>query len=116
MAQQAQRNQTAQTEQLEHQRSAAVKSEIVRAHRQAWNQQIDAVVDQVMQLRITNPGANAGNNSNGNTGGGTDNPLLLAMSGPTHGLTKGEILAGMTGFDNSDSRAFKFRSRQAFVH
>jgi len=100
----------------------AAKDEVMRTHRATWNAQVDAVVNQVLGIRATNPDANAGNNRGGtppganNTAGGTDNPVKLTTSGPMAGVTKGDILNTMAGFDNSDSGFFKFRRSLVLVH
>jgi hypothetical protein len=71
-----------------------------------WNQQVQAVVQQVKNLRAHNPGVdgiNAGNNAVGNTPGGTNNALELKLPSDAKGIAKGDIFPLMTGFDGSDS-------------
>jgi len=95
----------------------AAKAEVMRTHRATWNAQVDAVVNQVLGIRATNPNANAGNNpGDNNTAGGTDNPVVLSTSGPMAGVTKGDILKTMVGFDSSDSGSYKFRRSLVLVH
>jgi uncharacterized Zn finger protein (UPF0148 family) len=77
-----------------------------------WNAQVQAVVQQVQQLRHNNPGVpniNAGNNPVGNTPGGSNNPLQLNLAGDTKGAVKGDIFPLMKGFDGSDSAGIKIR-------
>jgi hypothetical protein len=38
------------------------------------------------------------------------------MTGPTHGVSKGDIMPGMAGFDSSDSGKYKFRRSLVLVH
>lgn len=92
------------------------KQQAITTNRSAWNTQIEAVVSQVLVLRQTDSSANAGNNKVGNTLGGTGNPVQLTTSGPMAGLTKGDILKTMPGFDSSDSGLFKFRRQNVLVH
>lgn len=94
----------------------ALQQEVIRAHKQTWNAQVDAVVNQVLVLRLTDPGANAGNNAVGNTPGGNGNPVSLVMTGATHGVSKGDITQAMAGFDSSDSGLYKFRRQAVLVH
>lgn len=115
-AEQQRRNQVAQAKAEADRKRKAFQAEVIRTHRQTWNAQIDAVVAEVMTLRQADPNANAGNNTVGNTAGGTGSPLALAMTGPTHGVTRADILSGMAGFDSSDSGMFKFRRQGVLVH
>jgi hypothetical protein len=92
------------------------QAEVIRRHRQTWNAQVDAVVSQVLALRVTHPNANAGNNPGGNTLGGTGNPVTLTMTGATHGVGKADVLSGMAGLDSSDSGYYKFRRKEVLVH
>jgi type II secretory pathway pseudopilin PulG len=98
------------------QAALAAQQTVMRTHRAAWNTQIDAVVAQVLVLRATDPNANAGNNAVGNTAGGTGNPVALNTTGPMAGVTKGDILQTMAGFDSSDSGLYKFRRSLVLVH
>ena len=88
-----------------------------------WNQQINAIVDQVKQLRAANPGRqgiNAGENAGaGDTLGGTENPIQLHLPANAYGIEMAEVLKTMAGFDQSDSGTYKFRrggSGDIFVH
>ena len=94
----------------------AFQAEVIRQHRQTWNAQVDAVVHQVLALRVTHPNANAGVNPGGTTLGGNGNPVTLTMTGATHGVSKADVLAGMAGLDSSDSGYYKFRRKDVLVH
>jgi len=82
------------------------------------NRQVRVIVDQVLQMRIdhNNPGINAGRNNEGDTEGGNENPLAINVPGNPHGITLGDVVRRMNGFDNSDSGLFKFRISGVFVH
>jgi len=113
---QRERNRVAKVKADADQRRRELQAEVISAHRQTWNAQIDAVVGQVMALRVANPGANAGNNWNGTTLGGNTNAIVLTTTGAMHGVTRADILHGMAGFDSSDSGMFKFRRSNVLVH
>ena len=114
---QAARNKVAQEKSDADIKRKALQQEVIRAHKQIWNAQVDNVVNQVLVLRLTDPNANAGNNAVvGNTLGGNGNPVSLVMTGATHGVSKGEITNAMAGFDSSDSGLFKFRRQGVLVH
>jgi hypothetical protein len=90
--------------------------EVIRQHKLLWNGQVDNIVAQVMVLRQQDPNANAGDNAVGNTQGGSLSPLTLSFVGPSHGVGKGDVTKGMTGFDDSWSGIFKFRRSGVLVH
>lgn len=94
----------------------ALRAEVIRTHKALWSAQVADIVAEVEVLRVNDPNANAGQNPGGTTAGGVDNPLTLTFSGPTHGLGKGDVTRGMTGFDSSDKGVFKFRRSGVFVH
>lgn len=113
---QASRNQVAQEKATADIKRKELQAEVIRTHKQTWNAQVDAVVTQVLVLRLTDPNANAGNNAVGNTLGGNTSPITLVMTGATHGVSKGDITRAMAGFDSSDSGMFKFRRQAVLVH
>lgn len=118
-AEQDKRNQKSATKIAQHKRATEFKAEVMRSHKAEWEREINSIIAEVEKLRVTDPSANAGSNKGGTTLGGTNNPLQLSLSGPTHGVTKGEILSSMHGFDSSDSGLFKFRRGSGgtiFVH
>lgn len=112
----AARNKAAQTAADAHEAGKLARQQAIATNRSAWSALIDGVVAQVQALRVLDPTANAGNNAVGNTAGGTGNPVALSTTGPMAGLTKGDILRDMPGFDSSDSGLFKFRRQGVLVH
>ena len=98
----------------------AKKKEVTRLAG-VWNNQVNAVVTQVKNLRNANPGnngINAGKNGTlGTIPGGTDNPISFALpSTNTYKIAKADIFAKMKGFDSSDSGTYKFRVDGVLVH
>jgi len=96
----------------EKQEAADERKQKIQQIRAQWNQQVQAVVQQVKQLRAKHPddhGINAGNNKAGNTAGGSDNPLELKLPNDAKGIAKGDIFPLLSGFDGSDSAGTKIR-------
>lgn len=86
------------------------QAKVIREHVQRWEALIDDIEAQVIALRATIPGANAGqNNGADDIPGGNTNEIRLLISGPSEGVTVGEICRHIAGFDSSDSGCFKFR-------
>lgn len=115
-AEQDARNKTAEFKRAQQEQLATMRREVIASHRRAWNILVDAIVSQVVALRLLDPKANAGSNAVGDTLGGNENPLTLTTSGAMHGVTKADIIRGMTGLDSSDSGIFKFRRSLVLVH
>ena len=115
-AEQEARNKAAEIKRAQQEQLVTMRNEVIASHRRAWNILVDAIVSQVLALRLLDPKANAGNNAVGNTMGGTDTPLTLTTGGAMHGVTKADIIRGMDGLDSSDSGIFKFRRSLVLVH